>query len=506
MEPNQQLAHPSDAQLASFLDPALGVEALEALVAHLDNCPMCEGRLENIEPAFSQFRLCLEAVHSRISRSSGSERELWAKMERLESGGAPQGRMAWRIAWTSGIAATLIAFAVLILPGERGSELRAETLLARVAVATKQTTVNRRLLIRTRTVSFMRLSERHPDTAEEKAVRAHFVAAHYDWLDPLGPQSYSDWRHSLKHKTSKVFATRNALSGQPEQCIETTTGDGTLVDVSLTIDAHLLPVKGSFRFADQEWIEITTVPDPDLAASSAPAVAVSPALSAKVPAGAPSPPLAERELAVRLAIDALQIGAGEPIEVTVEPTGGILVTTYHLTTGQRSELQMGLDRVGGVTLRAADGIAGETEAVSPRLVDRSDLILHSSQDLAYEAHLLAELASRFDAAADALSASSRNKLWALRMKHAIEMNRDLATLRRELEWEPPSDPGGQPQVQRMANCASTVDRLISELYSGSDVDSDPAAMRRQLQSEFALLQNLAGAYFRYLERTRQDLP
>jgi len=499
MEPNQQLAHPSDAQLASFVDPAIGVEALEALVTHLDNCPLCEGRLEKIEPAFSQYRLCLEAVHSRISRPSGCERELWAKMERLESGRAPQRRVAWRLAWTGGIAAALIAFAVLVLPGERGSELRAETLLARVAVATKQTTANRRLLIRTRTVSFMRLSERHPDAAEEKAVRAHFVAAHYDWLDPLGPQSYSDWRHSLKHKTSKVFATRNALSGQPEQCIETTTGDGALVDVSLTVDAHLLPVKGSFRFADQEWIEITTVPDPD-------PIAVSPVLPGKVPAGAPTPSLAERELAVRLAIDALQIGAGEPIEVTVEPTRSILVTTYHLTDAQRNELQMHLDRIGGVTLRAADGIAGETEAVSPRLVDRSDRILHSSQDLAYEAHLLAELANRFDAAADALSASSRKKLWALRMKHAIEMNRDLATLRRELEWEPPSDPSGQPQVQRMANCASTVDRLISELYSGSDVDSDPAAMRRQLQSEFALLHNLAGAYFRYLERTRQDLP
>jgi hypothetical protein len=487
MEPMQTLTHPDDAQLAAFLDPAVGTEALEALAAHLDLCPQCVARLERIEPAFSQSRLCLKAVHSRIARSPRRDEDLWAKMERLESGRSihrPVWRLAWRLAWTSGIAAALIALAILVLPGGRGSELRAETLLAQVDAATGQTTVNRRLLIRTRTASFVRSPDRHPgDTAEEKAVRARFIAAHYDWRDPLGPRSYAGWRHSLKHKTSKVFA-----SGQTEQCIETTTSEGTLVDASLTLDAKLVPVKGSFRFADQEYVEITPVPDPD----PAPNVP-----SAKVPESAPRLSLAERQLEVSLAIDSLHVGAGEPIEVAVEPSGSILVTTYHLTDAQQMALQSNLDKIPGVTLRAASG-AGP--AVSPQLPDRSDSILHLSQDVSFEAHALAELAKRFDSVETTLNPAGSRSLRALRKKHAAELIHDLGILQRELNLTDGAAPAIGSQVQDLAACASNLDRLISELYAGSVPDSEQAEMKRQLQSEFTRLHSLASAYSKSLEQ------
>jgi hypothetical protein len=498
MEPKQELVHPDEAQLASFLDPALGPEAVTALIAHLDVCPLCEARLEQIEPAFSQYRHWLEGVYARIPRSPRRDRDLWSKMEHLEAGRTSRRRAGWRLAWSSCVAAALIAFALLWLPGERGSELRAETLLAQAATSATRTTASRRLLIRTRTASFVRTPERHPDTPEEQAVRARFAAANYDWREPLAPRSYSDWRHSLKHRTSKVFATRNALSGQPEQRIETTTDDGALRDASLTLDASLLPVKGSFRFADQEWIEISTVPDHEPIPSAAPDVAVSTPPVAVIP----HPSVAERELAVRLAIDALQISAGEPIEVSVEPTGGILVTTYHLTAEQQGTLRTSLDRIDNVTVRAAD----QAGTLRPQVADRSDRILHASQDVSYEAHLLADLATHFDSVEGTLGASSRNKLWALRMKHAVELNRDLATLRRELEWEHSSSPDVEPQLETMASCASMVDRLISELYAGAGVDSEQTELRRQLHSEFARLQRQAGGYLKYLEESRKDLP
>jgi hypothetical protein len=499
MEPKQELVHPNEAQLASFMDPALGPEALAALIAHLDICPLCEARLEQIEPAFSQYRHWLDGVHARIPRSPRRDRDLWSKMERLEAGRATRRRVGWRLAWSSCIAAALIAFALLSLPGGRGSELRAETLLAQAATSRTQPAASRRLLIRTRTASFVRTPERHPDAAEEQAVRAHFASANYDWRDPLGARSYSDWRHSLKHRTSKVFAIRDAVSGQPEQCIETTTDHGALRDASLTLDATLLPVKGLFRFADQEWIEISTLPDSEPALSPSVALPVTP--SADVRETSPRSSVPERELAVRLAIDSLQISAGEPIEVSVEPTGGILVTTYRLTAGQQGTLRAGLDRIDNVTLRAAD----QAGTLRPQGTDGSDRILHASQDVSYEAHLLADLATRFDSVEDTLSVASANKLWALRMKHAIEMNRDLETLGRELQWEHASVPDAELQVQTMASSASTVDRLISELYAGTGVDSEQTELRRQLQTEFARLRSLASGYLKYLERTRRDL-
>jgi hypothetical protein len=121
MEPKQELVHLDEAQLASFLDPAQAPEAQAALLAHLDVCPLCEARLEQIEPAFSQYRHWLEGVHARIPRSPRRDRDLWSVMDRLEAGRTSRRRITWRVAWSTAIAAALIAFAVLMLPGERSA-------------------------------------------------------------------------------------------------------------------------------------------------------------------------------------------------------------------------------------------------------------------------------------------------------------------------------------------------------------------------------------------------
>ena len=76
----QELRHPSDAQLASFLDPALGPGEVERLVIHLDKCPACEARLEELEPAFSAYRRWLEGVHARVSRPDLDLPDLRTKM------------------------------------------------------------------------------------------------------------------------------------------------------------------------------------------------------------------------------------------------------------------------------------------------------------------------------------------------------------------------------------------------------------------------------------------
>ena len=109
------MTHPSDDQLAAFLDSGIGRQELEWLVAHLDICPVCEARLEKFEPAFSQYRRCLEAVHARVSRSDLDPRtqdpwakELRAKMERLEANRSTGRIVTMRFAWLSGVAAAAI--------------------------------------------------------------------------------------------------------------------------------------------------------------------------------------------------------------------------------------------------------------------------------------------------------------------------------------------------------------------------------------------------------------
>ena len=506
---HNQATHPSDDQLVLFFDPVLPSDALERLAAHIDSCRECAIRLEQLEPALSQYRRCLDAMHAGIGRPGRKDAELWAEMERLEANRGVRRSKAWRVSLASGIAAALVAAGVfLFFPAGRDSELRAETLLARAATVTAQSRSNHRLRVRTRTVSFVRPAVRYSETAEESAIGEHFVAAHYDWRDPLNPQSYSKWRNRLKRKTSKISESRNERTGQFDQRIETTTQDGMLLDASLVLDANLVPTGGWFRFADQEWVEITAVPE--AATDPAPVLRESPAPergtaseSAPSRSSLAESELLERDLEVRLAIDELHTGTSEPIEVTTEPAGEIVVTTYRLAPERLKELQASLKKIDGVTLRAAD------EATP--MADHSDGLPRASQDVSFEAHYLAELASRFDPVGTMLSAASQAKLRALQTSHATQLMSDLTTLRHELEQEhfdfgdrSPVQPAGT-ETRALADSAAAVDRLITELYSGAEIDGDPAALRRDLAADFARLERLADGYSRRLEQTQKDV-
>lgn len=515
----QELNHPGDEQLASFLDPDLGPEELGQLAEHLDICSVCEARLERMEPAFSQYRRCLGEIHARVARPNLDPRtrdpwakELWTKMERLEASRSARRTVTMRFAWLSGAAAAAIVLAFL-LPWGRQSEIRADTLLARAATSAVHNARPSHLRIRTRTASFVRPAALRGSASsgrEEAAIEGRFVAAHYNWQEPLSVQSYSDWRQGLKQKTSSVLPDRDERTGQPEQRIETTTIGGELQEASLSLDASLAPVRGLFRFPDEEWVEITIAPDPAPSRPStvyagSPAATPQPeTVSSAAGSATSSDPVAMRELSVRLAIDALNPGASNPIEVNVEPAGGIVVTTYGLGPELEKQLRAGLEPIQGVSLRSAE--SGKQQDV-PRPVDQADRILRASQDASYEAHFLAMMASRFQSDAEAsLTPASRIQLRDLRRKHSDRMVRDLAELKGDLEKErsgfrpTPLDLAGA-QAQRMAQSATAVDRLITILFGGKIGDSSQAETWRELETQFGTLQSLAGAYSGELDRS-----
>jgi hypothetical protein len=215
---------------------------------------------------------------------------------------------------------------------------------------------------------------------------------------------------------------------------------------------------------------------------------------------------AMRELNVRLAIDALNLGASNPNEVTVEAAGGIIVTTYGLAPELEKQLRAGLEPIRGVTLRPAD--SSKQQDVAPRPLDQADRILRASQDASYEAHFLAVIANRFPSDAEAsLSPAGKTQLLDLRKKHSDHLVRDLAELRSELDKE---RPGFRPasvdlsiggQVQRMAQSATAVDRLITMLFAGKIAEGAQAESWRDLETQFGMLQSLAGAYSGDLDRS-----
>jgi hypothetical protein len=516
MESMPELRHPTDQQLASFLDPGLEPEALDRLVAHLDSCPVCEAWLEEIEPAFSNYRRCLEAVHANVPRPDLKLRtrgdwtkDLWTRMECLEAKRSPGRTGMWRFAWLSGAVAAMAGVLFFLLPTGSQAELRADTLLAQAARSAAKSRPPQRLRVRTRNASFVRPAVRtaafraEPEEAAlEAAVGERFLAANYDWREPLNPQSYADWRHNLKHKTSKVTPVRDQQTGEQEQSVETVTKEGSIQDASLTFDSVLQPVSGRFQFSDQEWVEITIAPD-DPAAQPKVLAAVLPAPpAAKLaePALAPENPvqtLTGRELNVRLAIDALNMGAGEPVEVNVEPGGAIDVTTYGLRPDREKLLRSGLDQIPGVVLRAE----ANKQSAPPQIVEKADRVLRDSQDVSFEAHFLSEMSNRFPSSAEAaLSAADRAKLLELRRKHSIQLERGLAELRGELEAERSGfHPAPSSEAGALAQTASNMDRLITLHFASKQTEAARLQAWRELESEFGKLESAAHSYRERLE-------
>jgi hypothetical protein len=506
MEPTQDLNHPSDEQLAAFGDPALGTEAQERLALHLDSCASCQARLEQLEPEYSRIRQYLDAVHVRVTRPSQGDLRMMLRRAMTRSGSSkkhlfPKWQVPkWQVAWAAGIAASLAAWMLFTFWNGQAQEQRAETLLAQASSVPSRVASHRTLRVRTRAASFLRLPASRPQALAAQ-VGARFLAANYDWNDPLSAQSYTAWRHTLKHKSSKVSAVPASIPA--EQQVETTTDDGALRTASLIFDAKLAPVSGLFQFSDREWVEITSLPDTD--ANSVAGFGPAPVSAPPTPGtneNSPREPLTERELDVRLAINVLHTGASEPIEVSVG-SGDILVTAYHLTSEQEATLSRSLNEIGGVRLSTLN-TAQEKQAIP---ADAQGLILHLSQDCSFEAHLLAELAQRFQPSVEAtLRESSRSKLSDLRASHVRELNRSLDLLQQKLQeaspdFRPPDVDSAAPPgqgitdlAQAMAAKASAIDRLLITAYASGATKSKGSGAWAQIAVDFAGFRTLAQSY------------
>ncbi len=507
----QELKHPSDRELEGFFNSNVPESELARLAEHLDACPACEARMEQLEPAWAQSRRCLDAVHARVSPAGYEpegplQNEFWASMERLEANRSPRRPLTWGFAWASGLAAAAAAL-FFFFPIGQSAELRAETLLARAARSAPRAT--HPLFIRTRSNAFLRPVSSAVPSEQEVKLRERFAAAQYNWQDPLNAQAYLDWRHSLASKTSSVDQTSDPQTGQPEQRVDTSTESSSLHEASLTLDASLTPVAGRFEFSDHEWVEITLAPEPApepvLSARLRAAQVPSPTPVAQVPEppSSPAESLAERELEVRLAIDSLDLSTLDPVEVTVSGSGEILVSTYGIGNDLAGRLRAKLEPISGVSLHSA---TDAKQTADPRISTAIDRILRSSHSVSFEAHLLADLAARFPATREAeLPPARQNDLWELRRKHSARMLQNLADLAHDLAEEhsgfraAPPDLAPSPQTQPLAQSATAVDRLITSVY----VREGPhASAWTDLEQEMARLEGLAAGYSKFLQGAR----
>ncbi len=496
-----EIEHPTEELLSALFEEQLPAAEIERLLAHLDSCPICERRTGLMDPAFARYQRCRELIAPRLPGPPRPWGDIVAEMQEVERArrtaprhGRTRGAMR---RWMGALAAAVLVGAILFWP-QRSSELRADTLLLKARSATPPRSANSRLTVRTPRSTFVRpavLSDTTSEVREMAAIRARFVAAQYDWSDPLSAGAYANWRARIRHHTAKVSEDHG------QSTIRTIADQGPIAEASLTLDARdLSPASARFVFSPQDWVEIAAAPDAP--AELGPLASAPGGAAAARPESASEPSVAERELMTRLAIDRLGADAGEPIDVNVEPDGRIVVTPYRLGEARESQLRAGLQGIERVTVRSPE--ASERQAESPASLAGADPAIDASNAIASRAHLLDQLAERFPPETEAgLSPASRKDLREMRVRHARALEGDLDALARVLAQTLPlpssvsGPPEGDPVPQALLESAVTVNRMVAGLYAEKAADG---SAWRHLGEELARLRFLAHRYSQEVQR------
>lgn len=497
-----EIEHPTEELLLALFEEQLPAAEVEHLLAHLDSCQICEQRVSLIEPAFARYQRCRELIAPRLPKPPQPWGDIVAEMQKVERArrtvpmpGRKRGTV--RPAWMGALAAAVLVGAILFWP-HGSSELRADTLLLKARSASPRRSPNSRLRVRTPRFTFLRpavLSDATSEVPEMDAIRAQFAAAHYDWSDPLSAGAYANWRAKIAHRTVEVSEDRG------QSTIRTVADGGGIAEASLTLDASdLSPVSARFVFSPQDWVEIAKAPDASVEVrplASAPADA-----PVTQPASSVEPSVAERELMTRLAIDRLGAGAGEPIDVDVEPDGRIVVTPYRLGELRESQLRANLQGVERVTVRSPE--ASERQEEAPASLAGADPAIDASNAIASRAHLLSQLAERFPPVTEAeLSPAARKDLREMRVRHARALEGDIDTLARVLAQNRPLRlsaselPDGDPVPKALLESAVAVNRMVTSLYA--EKAGEGSAWPR-LGEELARLRYLAHHYSQEVQR------
>jgi hypothetical protein len=496
-----EIEHPTEELLSALFEEQLPAAEVENLLAHLDSCRICEQRLGLIEPAFARYQRCRELIGARLPKPPRPWGNIVAEMQEVERArravptlGGKRGTVP---RWIGALAAAILLGAILFWP-QRSTELRADTLLLKATSKTPRRSANSRLTVRTPMSTFLRpavLSGTTSEAQEMGAIRMRFAAAHYDWSDPLSAGTYANWRAQIAHRTVEV-SEHDGLS-----TIRTVASGGAITEASLTLDAtNLSPVNARFVFSAQDWVEIAAAPDAPV--DSRPLASAPGDAPTAQPESKAEQSVAERELMTRLAVDRLGAGAGEPIDVNVEPDGRIVVTPYRLGKQREIQLRASLQGIERVTVRSPE--PSERQEEFPTSLAGADLAIDASNAIASRAHLLSQLAESFPAETEAeLTPASRRDLRDMRVRHARALEGDIDTLVRVLARTRPLRlsmselPDGDPVHKALLESAVAVNRMVASLYA--EKPGDASAWQR-LGEELSRLRDLARRYSQEVER------
>lgn len=489
--------------------------------SHLEACWECRAEHDRLQQTIAE---CVEfrrtVLREHLPPPPEPWKDIYTQMDRIDAAMAPpplwRRALGWlgevaqpRIAIPAGAAAALLLAFVLFrdTPSAQAAEL-----LERAAAAERQAPrAAKRLRISTRGASFTRLLP----AAGPSPVAELFAKARYDWDDPLSARSFGAWRDTLDRKEDVVSQDGDGFR------ILTRAYEGELREASMRLrrgDLHA--VEGTFRFQDDEWVEVTELDAaPALsAATEAPAAtaraaAASPAAS--VPESAPAASDAD-ELKVWALLHRLNADLGEPVEVT-RAEGKVRVSGVGLAEERQREIASELAEMPRVEVRFSDPAEAPAEAAVPRATLRSgELPLAAELERAFgsramvdqvatealdhadalmaRAYALRRLRERFPEGGGALPENGASTLSGIERDHVNALLAHAAQLDRLLSpaLRPLGAPGGSAEGERNLFAASySLERAVSMLFGGAEVSGEARQLPSRLLERLAQVQRLA---------------
>ena len=360
------LRHPESEDLLRYVDGEAPSRAANQIRDHLETCWECRVALEELQNTVSE---CVRYRRDTLGRHLPPPPAPWTDIYRgfaeidasLDQSSFRdrlsrilQAPMRYSHRWTP-VAVALIVICILFYRFRQTPSVQAAELLRKaIAAADIRPVKARRIQIRTKNSSVVRVAGAQRNDAEA-SIGVMFAAAHYDWDDPLSAKSYQAWRDRLAEMQDEVVEEPGAY------LIRTRTASGELALATLKIRMRdMQPVEERFEFRNREWVEIT-----ELAEEPTPA----PSVTAGVARGSSSngTQLSSRansatigdELQVLAALREMDADLGDPIEVS-RAGSQVLVTGVGIAPQRRKEIGDALSSQSRVVLRFSES----TPAVS----------------------------------------------------------------------------------------------------------------------------------------------
>ncbi len=512
--------------LLAYLDGELPARQAAEVRRHLEACWECRAELEALQSTVAEcMRYRKDVLAASLPPPPAPWKDLSRDFSRIDAEiGRASRNNPWRIPgslrWAAAAAALVLSAGLLFQHFRETPAVQAAALLQRsTAIAETQPVRKRVLQVRTRTRQFTRVVGQPAQAAAAPAVASLFITARYDWNDPLSARAFAAWRDTLVDRKDEV-------SNVPEGYqVRTSTPSGELESASVTLrNTDLHPVQGRFEFRNQEWVELTELPETSTSDDHISALNHVEAPSRRVVPSQPAAPSSgssasiSEELQVLAALHEIGADLGDPVEVT-RSDGRVLVSGVGLAPQRQTQIERAVGDIPNVAVRFADPAAvapmpEEPAAAAPRpaagarpaglqsklqqaLGGQADFERFSSQMLDWNdaamarVYALRALAQRFPAASEQeLPPAGRQVLTDLAFAHASALGKAVADLERALapvlvslggepaQGQPVTGSAWQTTVESLFRTSRRVDVLLSAL-----VGAAPAPNANQVPSQ-----------------------